>query len=645
MFLGHVISKDGISVDPAKVEAVLEWKQPKNITDIRSFLGLAGYYRKFIQDFSRIASPMTRLLKKGVKFDWDAKCEESFQILKEKLTTSPVLTLPSEHGGFEVYADASGTGLGCVLMQHGKVIAYASRQLKNHEKNYPTHDLELAAVVFALKIWRHYLYGEQFEVFSDHKSLKYLFSQKELNMRQRRWLEFIKDYEFTLSYHPGKANIVADALSRKTRDTLASLIDKEWKLIEDFINWKPFATEPGRILLSNLIVRPEILIRIVTEQSKDSQHEEFLARAQQEDDVSFRLKEDGSILMNDRIWVPNNPELRNEILEEAHKSKYTIHPGSTKMFKDLQRKYWWTGMKRDVANYVSKCLICQQVKAEHQKPGGMMQQIEIPQWKWEEITMDFIVGLPKTRKQHDAIWVIIDRLTKSAHFLPIRISQSLESLADLYIREIVRLHGIPISIISDRDPRFTSRFWNQLQQALGTKLKFSSAFHPQTDGQSERTIQTLEDMLRACMLEWKGDWDIHIMLAEFAYNNSYHASIGMAPYEALYGRPCRSPLYWNEIGERKLESPMILQHYTQQVNMIRDRLRAAQSRQKGYADQRRKELAFEVDDMVFVKVSPTKSVFRFGKKGKLSPRFVGPFKILERIGETAYRIELPPQYA
>ena len=336
MFLGHVISKDGVSVDPAKVEAVLGWKQPQNVSEIRSFLGLAGYYRRFIQDFSRIALPLTKLLRKGVKFVWNSACEDSFQILKLKLTTSSVLALPSGRGGFVVYTDASGTGLGCVLMQHGRVIAYASRQLKTHERNYPTHDLELAAVVFALKSWRHYLYGESFEVFSDHKSLKYLFSQKELNMRQRRWLEFIKDYDFTLSYHPGKANVVADALSRKASGVLASLVWSQ-KLIEDFVAWKPFSVGDGSIRLSGLTIRSEFLPKIVEAQKLDDQYGKFLALAEQADS-SFRVSEDGSVRMRDRLWVPSNLELKREILDEAHMSRYTIHPGGTKMFKDLQQE-------------------------------------------------------------------------------------------------------------------------------------------------------------------------------------------------------------------------------------------------------------------------------------------------------------------
>ena len=216
-FLGHIVSREGIKVDPAKIEAIMNWERPKTPTEIRSFLGLAGYYRRFVQDFSRIATPLTKLTRKNEKFIWNEKCEESFQELKKRLVSAPVLSLPDDQGNFVIYSDASYKGLGCVLMQHDKVIAYASRQLKPHEQKYPTHDLELAAIVFALKIWRHYLYGEKCEIYTDHKSLKYIFTQKELNMRQRRWLELIKDYDCTIKYHPGKANVVADALSRKER--------------------------------------------------------------------------------------------------------------------------------------------------------------------------------------------------------------------------------------------------------------------------------------------------------------------------------------------------------------------------------------------------------------------------------------------
>jgi hypothetical protein len=285
------------------------------------------------------------------------------------------------------------------------------------------------------------------------------------------------------------------------------------------------------------------------------------------------------------------------------------------------------------------------VKAEHQRPAGPLQPLNVPEWKWDQIAMDFVVGLPKTLNGHDAIWVVIDRLTKSAHFIPIKITDPVPKLAELYIREIVRLHGIPASIVSDRDARFTSRFWQCLQDAMGTKLTLSTAYHPQTDGQSERTIQILEDMLRLCVLDFKGKWIQYLPLVEFAYNNSFQATIGMAPYEALYGRKCRSPLYWDEVGERQLVGPEIIQDTKDKITLIRKRMLAAQSLQKSYADTRRRKLEFEVGDQVFLKVSPMKGVMRFGKKGKLSPRYVGPFLVTEVVGPVAYRVELPSNLA
>ena len=222
-FLGHIVGKDGILVDPSKIEAVKNWPRPASVSEVRSFLGLASYYRRFVEGFSKIAVPLTELTRKSVRFSWSDRCEASFQELKQRLITALVLSLPGENEKFVVYYDASKMGLGCVLMQEGRVIAYASRQLKEYEQRYPTHDLELAAVVFALKIWRHYLYGEKCEIYTDHKSLKYFFTQKELNMRQRRWLELVKDYDCEILYHPGKANVVADALSRRGPDRLSCL--------------------------------------------------------------------------------------------------------------------------------------------------------------------------------------------------------------------------------------------------------------------------------------------------------------------------------------------------------------------------------------------------------------------------------------
>ena len=239
--------------------------------------------------------------------------------------------------------------------------------------------------------------------------------------------------------------------------------------------------------------------------------------------------------------------------------------------------------------------------------------------------------------------MIVDRFTKSAHFLPVNVKDSLEKLAKLYVDEIVRLHGVPVSIVSDRDPRFTSRFWPSLQSALGTHLHFSTSFHPQTDGQSERTIQTLEDMLRACVMEFKGSWDTHLALMEFAYNNSYQASIDMAPFEALYGRKCKTPVCWDEVGERRLISPELVQITSEKVKVVRDNLKIARDRQKSYADNRRRDLQFEIGDQVFLKISPWKGVLRFRKRGKLSPRYIGPYEIVSKVGPVAYRLKLPPE--
>ncbi|WJZ95428.1 hypothetical protein VitviT2T_014200 [Vitis vinifera] len=463
-FLGHVVSKAGIAVDHSKVEAVQEWQRPTNVFEVRSFLGLAGYYRRFVEDFSRIATPMTRLTRKGVKFDWNEECENAFQELKRKLTTAPVLTAPISGELFTIYCDASTVGLGCVLMQQDKVVAYASRQLKQHERNYPTHDLELAVVVFALKTWRHYLYGEKFEVYSDHKSLKYIFTQKDLNSRQRRWMETLEDYDFALHYHPGKANVIGDALSRKSVGQLSSLELREFEMhavIEDFELC--FGLEGHGPCLYSISVRPMIIQRIVEAQV----HDDFLEKVKAqlvagEIDENWSMYEDGSVRFKGRLCVPKDVELRNELLADAHRAKYTIHLGNTKMYQDLKRQFWWSGMKRDIAQFVANCQICQQVKAEHQRPAGLLQPLPIPEWKWDNITMDFVIGLPRTRSKKNGVWVIVDHLTKSAHFLAMKTTDSMNSLAKLYIQEIVRLHGIPVSIVSDRDPKFTYQFWQSL---------------------------------------------------------------------------------------------------------------------------------------------------------------------------------------
>ncbi|KAL2252851.1 UNVERIFIED_CONTAM: Transposon Tf2-11 polyprotein [Sesamum indicum] len=532
--------------------------------------------RRFVKDYSLIAKPLTNLLKKNAPFNWNDKCAQSCEDLKKKLTSAPILALPSGDGGYV----------------HGRVIAYALRQLRPHEINYPTHDLELAAIVHALKIWRHYLYGETFQIFTDHKSLKYIPTQKELNLRQRRWMELLKDYDCTIDYHPGKTNIVADALSGKMVDQLVGMICYNMEYLTALRAMDVHFSIGGDILLA-----------------RDPYLQRMKAKVQKAKSDQFIIQEDGTLFNGKSICMPSVEELRMEIMHEVHYAPYAMHPGSTKIYRDLRPYYWWPTMKKN----------CGRVKAEYQAPAGKLHPLTIPEWKWEKTTMDFVIRLPRTFRTHDAIWVIVDRLTKSSYFLSIRQNDSLDKLIELYVSEIVRLHGIPTSIVSDRDPRFTSHFWGSLQTALGTKLHFSTAFHPQTDGQSERTIQTLEDMMRAYIIEFRRNWDDHLPLMEFAYNNSFHSSIGMAPYEALYGRKYRSPICWDIEGLRQLEGSELVQETVDKIKIVKKCLKAAQDRQKSYVDKHCKEMEYE---------------------GKLSPRYIGPYEILERVGPLAYQLAL-----
>ncbi|KAA3474695.1 DNA/RNA polymerases superfamily protein [Gossypium australe] len=416
MVLGHVVSVEGICVDLKKIEDILRWELLKSVLEIRSLFGLAGYYWRFGEGFSLIAAPLTKLLRKNTPFKWSDNQQAIFEKLKFVLAQAPVLIQPESRKDYVIYNDASHTNLSYVLMQDGKVVAYASRQLKPHECNYLTRDMELATV-------------------------------KELNFRQRRWIELLKNYDCIIEYHPDKSNVMANALSRRSMTKLKVMFARLSSYVDDSI-------------LAELQVKPKWVSEINVKQPLD---------------------------------ILDSPSFRKCIVA-------------------LMLCILRLGLKQEVTYFVFKCLTCQQVKAEHQFPSGLLQPIRIS-------------GLLLTLTKKDSIWVIIDRLTKLVHFLSVHTNYSLKKLAKLYIFEILRLYGVPVSIISNRDPCFTSRFWKKLYEALGTQLDFRTAFHPQKDGQSKRVIQVLEDMLRSYVIEFWGSWKKHLPLVVVAYNNNFQSNI------------------------------------------------------------------------------------------------------------------------
>lgn len=403
-------------------------------------------------------------------------------------------------------------------MQEGKVIAYESRKLKEHEQRYSAYDLELTAVIHALKMWRHYLLGRKFLLLTDHHSLTHYFSQPTLNARQGRWADFLSGFDFDIKHLKGKENRVVDALSRKVH-CLCELSVSKWQ--------------------SSLIEQ------IKTTASLDSEYQYLKQQVQKSDkeklQQGYTLNSDGMLCFNKKMYVPDVKDLRRLVLDEFHISHYTGHPGYQKMIIALKKEYYWPGMKKQVVEYLARCLECQQIKAEHQHPAGLLQPLPIPEWKWETISMDFITGLPRTKKGNDSIMVVVDKLSKAAHFIPVQSTYKAVQIAHLFMQNVFRLHGLPKVIISDRDVKFTSTFWRTLFAELGTQLNFSTAYHPQTDGQTERVNQVLEDMLRAYVILKPGQWEEYLHLVEFMYNNGYHTSTQLSPFEVLYGRKCRTP--------------------------------------------------------------------------------------------------------
>ena len=637
-YLGHIVSSDGIKVNPKKIEAVKAFPRPSNVSELRSFLGLANYFRKFIKDYARIAAPLTAQTGKNAHLNWCSKCECAFRTLKQRLSEAPVLALPDPSKTFVIESDASVEGIGAVLLQDGHPVAYESRKLSGAERNYTTTEQELLAVHHALHVWRCYLEGAKypFLVRTDHNALTYLPTCPTLSRRMARWSEYLQRFHFQWEYKPGKTNSAADSLSRS-----------------------PVAPDPSQgLALAMIRKRAEATAR---RSIKDGNYEILTPWKQQIRagyflDADFhpsseKLAEwnlhyqDGFYWKGSRVAVPNAGNLRKEIFHAFHAPVMAGHFGTAKTGHNITQHYWWNNMTIDIRDWVKACELCQQNKASQKKPQGLLKPMPIPEGAWDSVGVDFVVSLPMTPRHKDAIMVVIGRLTKMAHFIPTRTDVTALEVADLFYKHVWCRHGLSLDIVSDRDPKFTSKVWKHLCEMWPMAKLMSTGFHPQTDGQTERMNRTLQQMLRNYVSPDQTDWDELLAPAEFAYNNAPSASTGFTPFFLNYGRHPRTPasLIFRRRGDGG-EVPSV-ENFVELMDdcrkRARDALSAAQERQKFYADTNRSPKEFKVGQKVLLSTQNLK--LRDAGARKLLPRYIGPFEIKGRVGELAYRLALPPK--
>uniref|UniRef100_A0A2N9J2Z8 Reverse transcriptase n=2 Tax=Fagus sylvatica TaxID=28930 RepID=A0A2N9J2Z8_FAGSY len=567
-YLGHIISGLGVQTDPKKTAAMMAWPAPKTLKALRGFLGLTGYYRKFIKAYGQIAAPLTSLLKKDA-FGWNEDAGKAFEQLKLAVSNPPVLALPNFNKSFVVECDASGYGIGTVLMQESRPIAYYSQGLKGKNLFLSTYEKELLALVLSVKKWRPYLLDKAFVIKTDQQSLKHLLEQRVGTPMQQKWITKLLGYPFVVEYKKGKENVVADALSRQADSELMLEIDKAGRMQKN----------EGAMLWNISFPSPTWLIE--------------LKQGYEEDE--------------------STKELLQALL---------------------------TGMKQDIKEHIKQCDICQRIKNETVKPAGLLQPLPIPYRPWHSISIDFIEGLPNSNKQN-VILVIVDRLTKYVHFLSLAHPYTAAKVAFLFMQNVFKLHGLPSSIVSDRDTAFTSTFWQELFTRQGTDLAMSTAYHPQTDGQTEVVNRSLEQYLRAFAADKPSQWANWLPLAEYWFNTNYHTSTKTTPFEALYGYPPPRLLEYIP-GTTRVEAVDDYLYTRQQaLSLLKTNLVAAQERMKLQADKNRTEREFLVGDWVYLRLQPFKQRSMHQKMGKLAPKFYGPYQILEKVGAVAYKLDLP----
>ena len=644
-YLGFIISPAGISMDPKKVSTITEWPQPSNIKAVRGFLGFANFYRRFIFNYSVIAVPLFNMLKKDTAFRWTDACKSSFDNLKGRFITAPILGHFNPQSATTIETDASDYAIGAVFNQVGDdglihPIAFISRTLQPAEQNYDIFDKEMLAIFFAMVEWRPLLLSlqHQFMVLTDHRSLTYFMTTKSLTRRQVRWAERLSEYDFLITYRPGKDNTQADALSRREDiypDDKLSFEEKNPGNTRQFFQPDQVVQALVAAITSSNYNPDDLAAFIRQAQASDQETLEKINALATTTIPPYSLR-DGILLYADRIFVPNDPDLRLQILQSRHDHPTAGHPGRTKTFQLVRRDFYWPGVQKYVYNYVRGCHPCNRAKPARHKPYGLLQPLPIADRPWSFLSMDFIDQLPLS-DNFDSILVVVDRFTKMALFIPTRTDITSSELATLFIQHIFSKHGLPADVVSDRGSKFTSSLWRDLNKALGIHQSLSTAYHPQTDGQTERINQIVETYLRLYINYDQDNWSKYLPLAEFSYNNATHSSTTMSPFFANKGYHPTLEISLTGITQ-KANAVEISEIKNLHLHAQQEIAKAIKTNEH-YANQHRIEPPpYAIGDKAWLS---TKNLKTTRPTKKFSERRLGPFTITQIISKLAVKLELP----